>query len=61
MVESVADCRAIALAEQEVVDRLLDLQDVDIHPQVGITPSRLLHRARHHHLRNARHRSDAQL
>jgi hypothetical protein len=60
VLELVAHGDAIAPAEQEIIDRLLDFQDVDVDAQVRIAPPHPLDRARHHHLRNARHRTDAQ-
>ena len=51
----------ISAAEQQIIDGLLDLEDVDVDPQIRITPPHPLDRARHHDLRNARHRADAQL
>ena len=60
MIEPVAHGDALALAEQEIVDRLLDLEDVDVDAQIGIAPPDALDRARHHDLGDARHRTDAQ-
>src|SRR6185312_12567137 len=61
MVEAIADGGAIALVEQEIVDHLLDLENIDVHLQVGVALADLLDRARHHDLGDARHRSDSEL
>src|SRR5882672_11226568 len=60
MLEPVAHGDAIAAAQQQIIDGLLDLEDVDIDPQIGIAPPHPLDRARHHDLRDARYRADAQ-
>src|SRR6185295_5796417 len=60
MLEPVAHGDAIATAQQQIVDGLLDLEDVDVDPQLRIAAPDPLDRARHHHLRNAGHGADAQ-
>src|SRR5206468_318537 len=61
MLEPVAHRYALAAAEQEIVDGFLQLEDVDVDAEIGIAAPHALDRARHHHLRDARHRADAQL
>ena len=60
MVEPITHGDAIALVQQQIVDRLLDLEDVDVDAQIGIAPPDPLDRAGHHDLGNAGHRADAQ-
>ncbi|MGY4367270.1 hypothetical protein ACVW1A_003335 [Bradyrhizobium sp. LB1.3] len=61
MLQPVAHRDALAATEQEIVDGFLDLEDVDVDAEVGIAAADTLDRARHHHLRDARYRADAQL
>src|ERR1700752_3579828 len=61
MMEPIAHRDAITPAEQEKIDGLLDLEDVDVDPQVGISSPHPLDRAGHHDLGNAGHRTNAQL
>src|SRR5882757_433064 len=61
VIEPIAHRNAIASTKQQEIDRLLDLEDVDVNSQVGVTPPDALDRAGHHNLGNARHRTDAQL
>src|SRR3954468_11338035 len=60
MLQAVAHRHALAAAEHEVVDGFLELEDVDVDAEIRIAPPDPLDRARHHDLRNARHRADAQ-
>ena len=60
MVEPVADRHDLALAKQQVVDRLLDLEDVDIDHQVRMGAPDPLDRPRRHDVRDARHGADPQ-
>src|SRR6266702_5895022 len=60
MFEPVAHRHALAAAEQEIVDGLLELEDIDVDAEIRIAAADALDRARHHHLRDARHRTDAQ-
>ncbi len=60
MIEPVAHGDAIAPAEQEIIDGLLDFQDIDVDAQFRIAPPHPLDGAGYHDLRNARHRADAQ-
>src|SRR5450631_283402 len=61
VIEPIAHRNAIASAKQQKIDRFLDLEDVDVNSQVGVTPPDALDRSGHHNLGNARHRTDAQL
>ena len=60
MLELVADGDDLALAEQEVVDGLLDLEDVDIDQQVWKLGADVGDGARHHDVGDAGHRADLQ-
>ena len=53
MIEPIAHGDAIATAQQQIIDGLLDLEDVDVDPQLRIAAPNPLDRARHHHLRDA--------
>src|SRR4051812_36118248 len=60
MLQAVAHRHALAAAEHEIVDGFLELENVDVNAEIRIAPPDPLDRARHHDLRNAWHRSDAQ-
>ena len=60
MIEPIAHGDAIATAQQQIIDGLLDLEDVDVDPQLRIAAPNPLDRARHHHLRDAGYGADTQ-
>ena len=61
VIEPIAHGNAITSAEQQIIDGLLDLEDVDVDSQFRVAPPHPLDRPRHHDLRDARHRTNAQL
>ena len=56
--EAVADRHHLAASEQQIVDRILDLQDVEVDLEVDIFASDDRDGARHHEVADARRRAD---
>ena len=61
MVEARAHGDGLALAQQDVVERLLELQHVHVDQQVGEALAHALDGARHHDVGDAGHRADPEL
>ena len=53
--------RHFAAPEQEKVDRVLDLEDVEIDQKIGIAAAQVRHRQRRHRVADARRRSELEL
>jgi hypothetical protein len=61
MFEPVAHRHQLALAEQDVIDGLLNLEDVDVQPEIGVNLPQLLDDAGHDDMRAAGDRAQFQL
>ena len=61
MLEARAHRHRFALAQQDVVERLLELQDVHVDQEVGEALAHALDSARHHDVGDAGHRADPEL
>ena len=61
VVDAVAHCHGLAPTQQEIVNRLLDLEDVDVDRQLGKGAAQPDDCPRHHDIGDARDRGDTQL
>src|SRR5262249_2306424 len=61
VLEGVAHGHQLTLVQHDIINRFFDLEDVQVCPDVWVALASQLYGARHHHVRDARHRADAQL